>query len=131
MSRQEVKDEHKLSEGDPLMKARMRSIGRDRARRRMFADVPSATLIVANPTHFSVALRYEQARDAAPVVVAKGQDLIALKIREIGEANNLPVFEQVELARGLYKSVQIGQTIPPAFYQAVSELIRAVYNVRK
>jgi flagellar biosynthesis protein FlhB len=131
MSRQEVKDEHKLSEGDPLMKARMRSIGRDRARRRMFSDVPTSTLIVANPTHFSVALRYEQAKDAAPVVVAKGQDLIAHKIREIAEANDIPVFEQIELARGLYKSVQIGQTIPPAFYQAVSELIRAVYNANK
>jgi flagellar biosynthesis protein FlhB len=131
MSRQEVKDEHKLSEGDPLMKARMRSIGRDRARRRMFSDVPAATLIVANPTHFSVALRYDQAKDAAPVVVAKGQDLIAFKIREIAEANNIPVFEQVELARGLYKSAQVGQTIPPVFYQAVSELIRAIYNARK
>lgn len=131
MSRQEVKDEHKLSEGDPLMKARMRSIGRDRARRRMLSDIPSATLIVANPTHFSVALRYEQSRDAAPVVIAKGQDIIALKIREIAEASNVPVFEQVELARGLYKSVKVGQTIPPAFYQAVSELIRAVYSASK
>jgi flagellar biosynthesis protein FlhB len=129
MSRQEVKDEHKLSEGDPLMKARMRSIGRDRARRRMLSDVPSSTLIIANPTHFSVALSYDQSKDAAPLVIAKGQDLIALKIREIGAANSVPVFEQVELARGLYKSVKIGQTIPPAFYQAVAELIRTIYNV--
>jgi flagellar biosynthesis protein FlhB len=130
MSRQEVKDEHKLSEGDPLMKARMRSIGRDRARRRMLSDVPSSTLIIANPTHFSVALRYDQSKDAAPLVVAKGQDLIALRIREIGTANNVPVFEQVELARGLYRSVKVGQTIPPAFYQAVAELIRTIYNVK-
>jgi flagellar biosynthesis protein FlhB len=130
MSRQEVKDEHKLSEGDPLMKARMRSIGRDRARRRMLSDVPGATLIVANPTHFSVALRYNQEKDAAPLVVAKGQDLIALRIREIGQASNVPVFEQVELARALYKSVKVGQTIPPVFYQAVAELIRTIYNVK-
>jgi flagellar biosynthesis protein FlhB len=130
MSRQEVKDEHKLSEGDPLMKARMRSIGRDRARRRMLSDVAGSTLIIANPTHFSVALRYDQAKDAAPRIVAKGQDLVALKIREIGQANNVPVFEQVELARGLYKSVKVGQTIPPAFYQAVAELIRTINNVK-
>lgn len=129
MSRQEVKDEHKLSEGDPLVKARMRSIGRDRARRRMLSDVPTSTLIIANPTHFSVALRYNQGKDAAPLVVAKGQDLIALKIREIGLASNVPVFEQVELARGLYKSVKVGQTIPPAFYHAVAELIRTIYNI--
>jgi flagellar biosynthesis protein FlhB len=108
----------------------MRSIGRDRARRRMLSDVPNSTLIIANPTHFSVALRYDKTKDAAPLVVAKGQDLIALKIREIGAANNVPVFEQVELARGLYKSVKVGQTIPPVFYQAVAELIRTIYNVK-
>ncbi len=82
MTRQEIKDEHKQAEGDPLLKSRLRSLSRDRARQRMIASVPTATLIVANPTHFSVALRYNPAKDPAPVVVAKGQDIIALKIRE-------------------------------------------------
>jgi flagellar biosynthesis protein FlhB len=128
MTRQEIKDEHKQSEGDPMVKARIRSIGRDRARRRMLKAVPQATLIVANPTHFSVALRYQPGRDAAPVVVAKGQDILALRIREIAESNNIPVFEQVELARALYRSVQVDQMIPPAFYLSVSELIRLIYK---
>jgi flagellar biosynthesis protein FlhB len=128
MTRQEIKDEHKQSEGDPMVKARIRSIGRDRARRRMLKAVPQATLIIANPTHFSVALRYQPGRDAAPVVVAKGQDILALRIREIAESSNIPVFEQVELARALYRSVQIDQMIPPAFYLSVSELIRLIYK---
>jgi flagellar biosynthesis protein FlhB len=128
MTRQEIKDEHKQSEGDPMVKVRIRSIGRDRARRRMLKAVPQATLIVANPTHFSVALRYRPGLDAAPVVVAKGQDILALRIREIAEAGNVPVFEQVELARALYRSVKIDQMIPPAFYLAVSELIRLIYQ---
>src|SRR5690606_16254387 len=117
---------HKQSEGDPLVKARLRSLGRDRARRRMIAAVPTATLIVANPTHFSVALRYRPNKDAAPIVVAKGQDLIALKIKEIAAANSIPIFEDVQLARALYKQVNVDQMIAPEFYQAVAELIRVI-----
>jgi len=131
MTRQEVKDEHKQSEGDPLVKSRLRSLGRDRARRRMIAAVPTATLIVANPTHFSVALRYRPAQDSAPVVVAKGQDLIALKIREIAEANNIPIFEDVLLARSLYKQIQVDQVIAPEFYKAVAELIQFINSRQK
>ncbi|PWL17332.1 flagellar biosynthesis protein FlhB [Falsochrobactrum shanghaiense] len=126
MTKQEIKDEHKQSEGDPLVKARLRSLGRDRARRRMIAAVPTATLIVANPTHFSVALRYRPNKDAAPIVVAKGQDLIALKIKEIAAANSIPIFEDVQLARALYKQVNVDQMIAPEFYQAVAELIRVI-----
>ncbi|WP_420960931.1 flagellar biosynthesis protein FlhB [Brucella sp. IR073] len=126
MTKQEVKDEHKQSEGDPLVKSRIRSLGRDRARRRMIAAVPTATLVVANPTHFSVALRYRANEDSAPVVVAKGQDLVALKIREIAEANGIPVFENVELARALYKQMQVDQMIAPEFYKAVAELIQFI-----
>ena len=126
MTRQEVKDELKQSEGDPLVKSRLRSLGRDRARRRMINAVPAATLIVANPTPFSVALRYKPNEDAAPVVVAKGQDLIALKIREIAAANSIPVFEDVQLARALYKQVNVDQMIAPEFYKAVAELIRVI-----
>lgn len=127
MSRQEVKDEMKQMEGDPLVKARLRSLGRDRARRRMIEAVPSATLVVANPTHFSVALRYRPETDAAPVVVAKGQDLIALKIREMAEAHEIPIFENVALARALYKQVEVDNLIPQEFYKAVAELVQYVY----
>ena len=127
MTKQEVKDEHKQSEGDPIVKMRLRSLARDRARKRMMTAVPRATLIIANPTHFSIALRYVRDEDAAPVVLAKGQDLVALKIREIAEANGIPIFEDVALARSMYKQVSVDSVIPSQFYQAVAELIRVVY----
>ncbi|PSJ63319.1 flagellar biosynthesis protein FlhB [Kumtagia ephedrae] len=127
MTRQEVKDEHKQSEGDPIVKSRRRSLARDRARRRMMISVPSATLVIANPTHYAIALRYVREENSAPVVLAKGQDLIALKIREIAAQNNIPVFEDVALARSMYKQVSIDSVIPQQFYQAVAELIRIVY----
>ena len=127
MTKQEVKDELKQSEGDPIVKMRLRSLARDRARNRMMGAVPRATLVIANPTHFSIALRYIRDEDAAPVVLAKGQDLVALKIREIAEANGIPVFEDVALARSMYKQVSVDSVIPSQFYQAVAELIRVVY----
>jgi flagellar biosynthetic protein FlhB len=128
MTRQEVKDELKQSDGDPIMKSRMRSLARDRARKRMIGAVPRATLVIANPTHFAIALRYVRDEDAAPVVLAKGQDLVALKIREIAEANGIPVFEDVALARSMYKQVSVDSMIPAQFYQAVAELVRIVYG---
>ncbi len=127
MSRQEIKDELKQAEGDPIVKARVRSIARDRARKRMMKAVETATLVVVNPTHYAVALRYERNKDAAPVVVAKGQDLVALRIREIAEANGISVFENVTLARALHKAVQVDQVIPSAYFAAVAELVRIVY----
>jgi flagellar biosynthesis protein FlhB len=127
MTRQEVKDELKQTLGDPLVRMRIRSLQRDRARQRMMSAVPTATLIIANPTHYSIALRYVREQDAAPVVIAKGQDLIALRIREIAEANGIPVFEDVGLARSMYKQVSVDSMIPPQFYQAVAELVRVVY----
>lgn len=127
MTRQEVKDELKQSDGDPIIKSRMRSLARDRARRRMMAAVPRATLVIANPTHYSIALKYVREEDNAPVVLAKGVDLVALKIREIAEANGIPVFEEVTLARSMYKQVSVDSVIPPQFYQAVAELVRVVY----
>ena len=128
MTRQEVKDELKQSDGDPIIKSRMRSLARDRARRRMMADVPRATLVIANPTHYSIALKYVRSEDPAPVVVAKGQDLVALRIREIAEANGIPIFEDVALARSMYKQVSVDSVIPAQFYQAVAELVRIVYT---
>jgi flagellar biosynthetic protein FlhB len=127
MTKQEVKDELKQSEGDPIVKSRLRSLARDRARRRMMTAVPRATLVIANPTHYAIALRYARDQDSAPVVLAKGTDLVALKIREIAEANNVPVFEDVALARSMYKQVSVDSVIPQQFYQAVAELIRVVY----
>jgi flagellar biosynthetic protein FlhB len=128
MTKQEVKDEFKQSDGDPIVKARLRSIARSRARQRMLTAVPKATLIIANPTHFSIALRYVREESAAPVVVAKGQDLVALRIREIAAEHNIPVFEDVALARSMYKQVSVDSMIPPQFYQAVAELVRIVYS---
>lgn len=128
MTRQEVKDELKQSEGDPIVKSRIRSVARDRARRRMMAAVPRATLIIANPTHYAIALKYVREEDSAPRVLAKGQDLVALKIRELAEANGIPVFEDVALARSMYKQVSVDSVIPQQFYQAVAELVRIVYS---
>ncbi|MGG6896307.1 MULTISPECIES: flagellar biosynthesis protein FlhB [Rhizobium] len=130
MTKQEVKDEHKQSQGDPIVKSRQRSIARDRARRRMMKQVPRATLVIANPTHFAVALRYVREENDAPVVVAKGQDLIALKIREIAEANNIPVFEDPPLARSMFAQVSVDSVIPSVFYKAVAELIHRIYAVQ-
>ena len=127
MTRQEVKDELKQTVGDPIVRMRMRSLQRDRARQRMMSAVPTATLVIANPTHYSIALRYVREENDAPVVVAKGQDLVALKIREIAEENGVPVFENVALARSMYKQVSVDSLIPAQFYQAVAELVRIVY----
>ena len=127
MTKQEVKDEFKQAQGDPIVKSRQRSVARDRARRRMMKQVPRATLVIANPTHFAVALRYVREENDAPVVVAKGQDLIALKIREIAEANGIPVFEDPPLARSKFAQVSVDSVIPSVFYKAVAELIHRIY----
>lgn len=127
MTKQEIKEESKQSQGDPIVRARLRSIARDRARRRMISAVPRATLVIANPTHFAVALRYVREEGDAPVVVAKGQDLIALRIREIAEENGIPVFEDPPLARSMFAQVSVDSVIPAVFYKAVAELIHRVY----
>jgi flagellar biosynthetic protein FlhB len=123
MTKQEIKDETKQAEGDPMVKARLRSIALDRARKRMMAQVPRATLVIANPTHYAIAIRYVREEGGAPIVVAKGQDLIALKIREIAAEAGIPVLEQKLLARSMYDLVEVDQAIPPEFYRAVAELI--------
>ncbi len=123
MTRHEVKEERRQSEGDPLVKARLRSIALDRARRRMIANVPRATLVVTNPTHFAVALRYVRAEGGAPTVVAKGQDLLALRIRERAAEHGVPVVEDRPLARALYDQVEVDQMIPAQFYRAVAEVL--------
>jgi flagellar biosynthetic protein FlhB len=127
MTKEEVKEERKQMDGDPIMKQRQRSFARDLARKRMIAAVPRATMVIANPTHFAVALRYVREEDAAPVVVAKGADLIALKIRAIAEEHGIPVFEDVPLARSMFAQVSVDSVIPPVFYKAVAELIQRIY----
>ncbi|MCP3472693.1 flagellar biosynthesis protein FlhB [Bradyrhizobium sp. CCGUVB1N3] len=123
MTRQELKDEHKQAEGDPLIKARLRSLARDRSRQRMIAAASRASLVIANPTHFAVALRYQRDENPAPMVVAKGMDAIALKIRAVAEENRIPVIENKALARALYEAVQVDQLIPPEFFRPVAEII--------
>jgi flagellar biosynthesis protein FlhB len=123
MTRQELKDEHKQAEGDPLVKARLRSLARDRSRRRMIASASKASLVIANPTHFAVALRYNRDENPAPLVLAKGADAIALKIRAVAEQNNIPVIENKALARALYDAVQVDQVIPGEFFRPVAEII--------
>lgn len=123
MSKQEIKDEHKQNEGDPMVRARRLSLARDRSRRRMLASVPRATVVIANPTHYAVALRYVSGDQAVPVVMAKGMDHIALKIREIAEQHDIPVIEDKALARSLYAAVTLDRPIPPEFYKAIAEVI--------
>jgi flagellar biosynthetic protein FlhB len=123
MAPQEIKDERKQSDGDPHIKARRRSIARSRARQRMIHAVPRATLVIANPTHFAVALRYVRSEGGAPRVVAKGQDLVALTIRKIAEENDIPVIEDKALARSLYAKVSVDQMIPVEFYKAIAEIL--------
>jgi flagellar biosynthetic protein FlhB len=130
MTRQEVKDEMKQVDGDPIVKARLRSLARDRARKRMIAGVPRATFVVANPTHFAVALRYVKEEGGAPLVVAKGQDLIALKIRAIAAEHDIPIIEDKLLARSLYKAVEVDKMIPPEFYKAIAEVVFFLFSRR-
>ena len=129
MSLQEVRDEHKQMEGDPKIKARVRQVGSDRARKRMMAAVPTASVVIMNPTHYAVALKYDPDAMAAPYVVAKGTDLIALKIRETAKAADVPVVESPPLARALHASTEIDQPIPIEHYAAVAEIVGYVLRL--
>jgi flagellar biosynthetic protein FlhB len=131
MSRQEIKEEAKQMEGDPLVRARMRSVALDRRRRNMLAAVSNATLVVANPTHYAIALRYVREEGGAPRVLAKGKDYIALRIRQVAEENDIPVVEDKALARSMYDSVEVNGMIPPEFYRAVAELIHFLHARRQ
>jgi flagellar biosynthetic protein FlhB len=126
MSKQEVKDEHKQMEGDPQIKQRIRQVQRDMARKRMMEDVPDSDVVVTNPTHYSVALRYNPGDDRAPIVLAKGQRLMALKIREVARENGILIHEAPPIARSLYNTVDIGDEIPENLYKAVAEILAMV-----
>lgn len=131
MTKEEVRQEAKETEGDPHVKARIRALQREAARRRMMAEVPKADVIVTNPTHYAVALRYQEGRMSAPQVVAKGAALLALRIRELGEENRVPILEAPPLARALYRHAELGQEIPARLYTAVAEVLAYVYQLRR
>lgn len=131
MTKQEVKDEMKQTDGDPQVKARLRQIRHDRARNRMMVAVPEADVVVTNPTHYAVALKYRHGETEVPYVVAKGKDLVALKIREVAEEHKVPILENPPLARTLYAGVDVDEEIHPDQYQAVAEIIGYVMRLKK
>ncbi len=131
MTKDEVKRENKEQDGDPHVKARIRSVQREMARRRMMSEVPKADVVVTNPTHFSVALRYDPERMGAPVVVAKGRGPVALKIREIAKEHNVPLLEAPPLARALHAHCELEQPVPAALYTAVAEVMAYIYQLNQ
>jgi flagellar biosynthesis protein FlhB len=130
MSRDEIKEEMKQSEGAPEVRGRIRRMQREIARRRMMQDVPKADVVITNPTHFAVALRYDEKRMRAPLVVAKGADLVAARIREIATEHSVPIFEAPPLARALFAGVEIGGEIPTTLYVAVAQVLTYIYQLR-
>ena len=129
MSKQEIRDEAKEIDGNPQIKARVRRLQRDMRRRHMMRDVPTATAVIVNPTHYAVALRYEQGTMAAPTVVAKGRNYLAARIRQRAIGSEVPIIENPPLAQALYKSVEVGQDIPPYLYRAVAEILAYVFRM--
>ena len=130
MTKQEVKDEYKNTEGNPEIKGRIRQKMREASQRRMMQDVPKADVVITNPTHFAVAIKYDAEVSKAPVVVAKGEDYLAQKIKEVAKENNVEIVENKPLARMLYHNVDIGAEIPPELYQAVAEVLAMVYHMK-
>jgi flagellar biosynthesis protein FlhB len=130
MSKQSIRDELKDTEGDPYVKARIRRIRVMRARKRMMAKVPTATVVITNPTHYAVALAYDRANNPAPRIVAKGSDFVAARIREVAEANGVPIIANPPLARALYR-LDIDIEIPAEYYKAVAEIIAYVWRLRR
>jgi len=130
MTKQEVEDERKRTEGDPHMKARQKGARNELLQQRMMAEVPRADVILTNPTHYSVALRYDRTKDAAPTVVAKGVDDVAMRIREVAREHDVPLMEDPPLTRALYRAVKVGQAVPEKFYQAVATVLSHVYRLK-
>jgi len=129
MSKQEIKEEYRQNEGDPIIKAKVRQIRQERAKKRMMAAVPSATVVITNPTHYAVALKYESGKTQAPICVAKGIDALALRIRAVAEENDVPVIENPPLARALHAAVEVDEQIPPEHYKAVAQVIGYVMRL--
>jgi flagellar biosynthetic protein FlhB len=131
MTKEEVRQESKETEGDPMVKGRIRTLQREAARKRMMAAIPTADVVVTNPTHYAVALKYSDQGMRAPIVVAKGSHLLALRIREIAEENHVPILEAPPLARALHKHAELGESIPEALYTAVAEVLAYIYQLRR
>ncbi|EPJ91187.1 MULTISPECIES: flagellar biosynthesis protein FlhB [Pseudomonas] len=131
MTKQEVRDEHKDQEGRPEVKQRIRQLQRDMSQRRMMAAIPDADVIITNPTHYAVALKYDAEKGGAPMLLAKGSDFLALKIREIGEKHNILLLESPALARSIYHSTELEQEIPAGLYLAVAQVLAYVYQIRQ
>ncbi|MDR0664208.1 MAG: flagellar biosynthesis protein FlhB [Helicobacteraceae bacterium] len=130
MSKQDIRDEYKNIEGNPEIRARIRRIQAEMSRRRMMSEIPSADVVVANPTHFAVALRYDASKNKAPLIVAKGADLLAIRIKEIAREHDIPIVENPSLARELYKLADIGQEIPEKLFNAVAEVFAFAYRLK-
>jgi len=130
MSHRDLRQEHKDTEGDPLMRGRMRELGRALATRRMMADVPTADVVITNPTEIAIALKYDSAVASAPTVVAKGEGMVAERIRTVAEAHDVPIVENVPLAQTLNRATEIGDEIPDSVYQAVAEVLAFVYKIK-
>ena len=130
MTKQEVKEEYKQMEGDPLVKSQIRQKQRQMSGQRMIQNAKEATVIITNPTHISIAIKYESGVDAAPIVIAKGADLLAKKIREIAKENDIPIIENKPLARLIYKEVDVDQEVPSDMYEAVAQVLVAVYKIK-
>ena len=131
MSRRDIRDESKQQEGDPHIRARLRQIRNKRSRKRMMQNVPKSTVVITNPTHYSVALRYDPEKDAAPVCMAKGADDVALRIREKAKEHNIPIVENVPLARALFAAVEVEESVPREHFEAVAKVIGFVMNTKK
>jgi flagellar biosynthetic protein FlhB len=131
MTKQEVKEEYKQQEGDPQIKSRIRKQMMSMARKRMMKDIPKADVVITNPTHFAIALKYEMNKDAAPRVLAKGMDELAQRIKKIATENNVPLYEDRELARALYKSAEVGDLIPAKLFKAVAQILAYIYQMKK
>ncbi|AZB42955.1 flagellar biosynthesis protein FlhB [Bacillus sp. FJAT-42376] len=130
MSKQDIKDEYKKSEGDPLIKSKIKQRQREMAMRRMMQDVPDADVIITNPTHFAVALKYDESKMDAPFVVAKGADLVAQKIKEIAKSHEIAAIENKPLARALFAQVEIGQAVPEEFFKTIAEILAYIYRLK-
>jgi flagellar biosynthetic protein FlhB len=130
MTKQEIREEYKEVEGSPLIKARIKSLQREMARRRMMQEIPGADVVITNPTHFAVALKYDPQKMGAPKVVAKGANLIAQRIRELAREHHVPTVEDKPLAQALFKQMEVGQEIPDLFYKAVAAILAQVYRMK-
>ncbi len=131
MSRREIRDEHRLSEGDPMVKAKLRQVRTQRSRLRMLQNMPNASVVITNPTHYAVALKYVEGETPAPICLAKGVDVVAQRIREAAEEHNIPIVENPPLARALFATAEVDEPIPREHYEAVAKVIGFVMRLAR